>query len=101
MRPVKKKSSGKNGITLRDVVIHVGHMGQQLSAEIQGVKADVTGLKADVAGLKTDVQGIKVEMKQMEQRLTQRIDALDEDLTATIKDTIRIRQHVGMPVVLE
>lgn len=101
MRHVKKKSSGKGGITLRDVVVHMEHMEQRLSSEITGVKADVRGLKADVTGLKTDVQGIKVEMKQMERRLTQRIDALDEDLTATMKDTLRIRKHVGMPLPLE
>lgn len=33
-----------------------------------------------------------------ETNVTQRFDALDEDLTATIKDTLMIRRHVGIPV---
>lgn len=63
----------------------------------------------------THIQAVRNEVRDMEKRLskkidantnaivtlTQRIDALEEDLTATIQDTVKIRRHVGMRVASE
>lgn len=82
------------GITLRDIITH-----------IQAVRSDMRDMG----------QRLQNDMKNMEQRLskkidantdaitvlTQRVDALEEDLTATIMDTMKIRQHVGLSVAAE
>ncbi|MBI2117754.1 hypothetical protein HYT95_02545, partial [Candidatus Peregrinibacteria bacterium] len=48
-----------------------------------------------------DIQSNSQAIIDVERRLTERIDALDEDLTATMKDLLRTRQFVGMPVATE
>ena len=78
---------GTGGITLSDVVVHMEHMEQRLSSRITGTEIEM--------------KGMRIEMKGMEERLTERIDAVEEDLTATMQDTMRIRAHVGMPVPTE
>lgn len=70
-----------------------------LLEHMQGMEKRLrTDFKEDLAELRTD---FKRDLKQTEHNLTERIDALDEDLTATMRDTIRIRRHVGMPVASE
>lgn len=81
---ISKRSSGKKGVTLRDVVVHMSGMEQRLSKRIVGVE--------------TRLDGIETHMGDMESRLTERINAFYEDLTATIRGTINIRKHVGMAV---
>ncbi|OGJ56941.1 hypothetical protein A3H22_04395 [Candidatus Peribacteria bacterium RIFCSPLOWO2_12_FULL_55_15] len=85
---------GTGGITLSDVVVHMEHMEQRLSSRI-------TGTEIEMKGMRIEMKGMRIEMKGMEERLTERIDAVEEDLTATMQDTMRIRAHVGMPVPTE
>jgi hypothetical protein len=51
---------------------------------------------------KTELEKTKIELTEhiagVEQRLTHRINSLDEDLMATMSDTVHIRRHVGMSV---
>jgi len=68
-------------ITLRDVVVHMQNMEQRLSSKID-----------------ENTQRIN-ENTHAIQNLEIRIDVLKEDLTATIKDTIKIRKHVGIASV--
>ena len=92
-----KKSTttrGKKGITLRDVVAHI----QAMKGE---VLLKIGGLEKRMGGLEKRMDGLSGDMKSMETRLTERIDALEEDLTATMQDTVRIRAHVGIPVPME
>lgn len=80
-----------NGITLRDVVIHMQHMEQRLSEKIDANTVSIRLLKIEVYDLKTKVN-------DLEDTFTSRMDALDEDLVATMKDTMGIRKFVGMPM---
>lgn len=41
---------------------------------------------------------VRTTVLDVEERLTTRINALEEDLTATMVDTIKIRTFVGMPL---
>ena len=94
--PPKTKRQRKDGkdISLRDVVIHMTGMEQRLSAEITSIR------KATESNTK-EIRANAVAIQDVKETLTQRIDALEEDLTATILDTVKIRQHVGMPVPSE
>jgi phage-related minor tail protein len=89
---------GKKDITLRDVVVHIGHMEQRLSSRMTGVETEMKDVKMEMKSME---KRLSSRMDGMETRLTERIDALDEDLTATMHDTMRIRAHVGMPVPTE
>jgi hypothetical protein len=78
-----------DGITLKDVIIHMQHMEQRLSGETRQLS-----LKVD-----ENTQHIKqlyVLIKTQEVRLLEYIDGLGEDLTATMKDVFRIQQYVGL-----
>ena len=90
------KSTGQNtgdtDITLRDVVGHMQSMEQRLKNEMQVME------KRLLAKIEENTKGI-VKNTEAIQALGVRIDVLDEDLTATIKDTIKIRQRVGMATV--
>jgi hypothetical protein len=44
------------------------------------------------------IENVRKTVLDAEEHLTNRINALDEDLTAVMTDTIIIRRHVGMPV---
>lgn len=75
-------------LTLQDVIRH-----------IQGVKND---LQEQMKGMEKRLStGFTNELTKTEANLTQRMNALEEDLTATMQDTINIRQHVGMPVATD
>ncbi|MBI4129141.1 hypothetical protein HY464_00440 [Candidatus Peregrinibacteria bacterium] len=99
----------KKEITLRDIVVHVGHMGQRFSSEMKSMEQRLSSrmdgmekrLSSRMDGMEKRIGGLSSDMKSMETHLTDRIDALDEDLTATMHDTMRIRAHVGMPVPTE
>ena len=75
--PTNQKSGNKKGVTVRDVIVHMQHMERRLSKKIDQNSRDI---------------------RDVETRLAQRIDALDEDLTATMKDSLQIRRHVGMAI---
>jgi len=99
-----KKSTttrGKKGITLRDVVAHIQAMKGEVLLKIGGLEKRMGGLEKRMDGLEKRMDGLSGDMKSMETRLTERIDALEEDLTATMQDTVRIRAHVGIPVPME
>ena len=95
-RMYKKSTTkrGTKGITLRDVIAHI----QATKGE---VLLKIGKLEQRMGGLEQRMDGLSGDMKSMEKRLTERIDALEEDLTATMQDTVRIRTHVGMPVPME
>ena len=98
--PSKKNNEkrGKRDLTLRDVVVHVGHMGQQLSSEMKNMEKR---LSSRMDGMEKKIETNTTAITDLKKTLTERIDALDEDLTATMKDSLRIRQFVGMPVPME
>lgn len=64
------QSDSAQDITLKDVIIHIQHLGQRLDKRID----------------------------DLEERLTTRIVALEEDLTVTMHDVMFIKRHVGIPV---
>ena len=76
---------------LRTVVNHMTHMEQRLSARLD--KHDEMFV---IQG--TLIASNTVSMNDLRETLINRIDALEEDLTAVMTDTIVIRRHVGMPI---
>ncbi|MBI3331780.1 hypothetical protein HYZ99_02360 [Candidatus Peregrinibacteria bacterium] len=91
---VKKKQVGarkKKDITLRDVVVHMNHLHQDLSVTINDVAEQTAQNTIAIHKLDKKIDGVEI-------RLTKRMDSLQEDLEATIRDTVKIRKHVGMPV---
>lgn len=74
-------------ITLRDVINHMSHMEQRLTARL-----DTHDEMFVAQGKKIDANTVAID------RLTEKVTALDEDLMATINDTIIIRKFVGMQV---
>lgn len=88
---VDHASATGDELTLRDVIMHMQHMEQRLSAKIEQNTRDITRNDQSICAL-------SVRVDTMEIRLTQRIDALEEDLVATMKDSLHIRRHVGMTV---
>ena len=88
---VKKVFIGR--VTLRDVVVHMEHMEQRLSKKIGELDHKVESLDSR---LSKRIYTLETTLNSRMDILEERIDALDVDLTATIKDTIVIRQHVGM-----
>ena len=67
------------------------HMEQRLSARLD--KHDEMFV---IQG--TLIASNTVSMNDLRETLINRIDALEEDLTAVMTDTIVIRRHVGMPI---
>ena len=87
---VHKANDGGKDITLRDVITHVTQRFTKLEGDMQTMEQR----------LRTDMQKMEhrlnVKIDTSTANLTDRMDALEEDLVATIKDTVRIRRHVGM-----
>ena len=94
----KRPIGRERGVTLRDVVVHMQHMEQRLSKDISTNTAAIQKVERRLTNVETGLTGVGSRLNEVEERLTARIDALEEDLTATIRDTIKIRQHVGMAV---
>ena len=76
-------------ITLHDVVVHMEYMEQRLSSEIKSLSSKVIKNSEDIKANSAAIQSLEI-------KFTARMDALEEDLVATVKDTYRIRQHVGI-----
>jgi len=91
MMATKNHQARKGRITLRDVITHIQGVEQSLSAKIDGVdrrlSAKIDNNTRAIEGNTMDIRDLRI-----------RIDALEEDLTATIKDTMKIRRHVGIAV---
>lgn len=75
-------------ITLRDVIVHIQHMEQLLSAKIdknsQDIHVNTQDIRANTRATERNSFGIS-ENTAVIQDLGLRIEALDEDLTATVK----------------
>lgn len=81
-------------ITLRDVLRHMQHGFTRLEGKVD---ANTKGIEANAKAIEKN----RLAVDKLRNDLTARIDALEEDLTATIRDTVQIRRHVGMPVADE
>lgn len=93
-----KRLSGKKGITIRDVIVHMQHMEQRL---LKGIGESTSGIVANTIAIRNvekRLANVETELIETREHLTARINALDEDLTATIRDAVKIRRHVGMAV---
>ncbi len=88
-------TTGDADITLRDVVNHMGHMKQELLGKMTEIQKQ---LSDEIASHKKETRTMGVSLHERMDDLENRMDALDEDLTATIKDTLVIRKHVGIAV---
>jgi predicted nucleic acid-binding Zn-ribbon protein len=104
-----KKDEGD--ITLRDVIAHIQavrsdmhamekRLTKKIDSNAKAISANAKAISANAKAISANAKAIadnKVEI----QNIGRRIDALDEDLTATIEDSVKIRQHVGIPVTAE
>lgn len=98
MSPKIKRHKNVKDISLRDVVMHMTGMEQRLS---RGIETNTKEIAAVEQRLSAKIETNTRAIQDVKETLTRRIDALEEDLTATILDTVKIRQHVGMPVPSE
>lgn len=73
-------------------------MEQRLS---RGIETNTKEIVAVEHRLSAKIEVNTRAIQDVKVTLTERIDALEEDLTSTILDTVRIRKHVGMPVPSE
>jgi hypothetical protein len=88
---IRRLKSGKKRITLHDVIAHMNHMEQRLTLRIDANSAAILSLDKRVDALGRNLTGVEVN-------LTRRIDALDDELTATLMDILKIYRHVGIPI---
>lgn len=96
---MQRRPQSKNGrITLRDVITHISHVGQRVHRIEERMTCVEKGMDGMEKRLDAKIERNTIAIQDLKEHLTRRIDALDEDLTATIMDTITIRKHVGMPV---
>lgn len=86
-------------ITLRDIVAHMRGMEKRLSDRIdgnaKGIQSNAEAIRANASAIKANASAIH----HLEGTMNRRFDSLEEDLYATMNDTITIRKHVGMSVV--
>jgi len=92
--PCQSMTKEPKDITNTVLLEHMHGMEQRLSKKI-----DVNTKSIDANS--KSIKGLAQCMDTLETHLTERIDALDEDITATIRDTVKIRRHVGMHVASE
>ena len=99
----KKQKVGKKSITLKDIFVHVQYVGQRivgLEERMGGMEKRIGSMASDIQKLDKKIDGVEkkliIRMDTLETNLTERINGLDADLTATQNDTIKIRKHVGM-----
>ncbi len=95
----QKKRTGKKGITLRDVIVHLQGVSEQLLSKIEGNTHSIAENTASIAQNTASIAQNTIEIKSLRTEMNQRFDALEEDLTATMNDTVKIRQHVGMAML--
>lgn len=81
-------------ITNKVLLQHMQEMKVELHQEIQSVRGDMRDMEKRLSK-KIDANTNAIVT------LTEKVNALDEDLKATIHDTVKIRRYVGMPVVSE
>ena len=84
--------------TLLDVINHMSHMEQRLTARLDKHDGMFVAQGKHIDANTTAIGILGRELNQRIDQLSERISALDEDLVAVMKDTIVIRRHVGIPV---
>jgi len=84
-------------ITLRDVIIHIGHMRVSMEQRFDGVEKRMDGMEERMKRMDDRFDMIDVRFDMIDKRF----DAVDEDIRALGMDIIAIKLHVGMPVVIE
>lgn len=88
---MKKKDdtvqASNGGLTLVDVVNHISSHTQRIDKRMDQLEKKIDQNTEAIGELKV--------------ALTKRIDALEEDLTATMEDSFMIKRHVGIPVATE
>ena len=93
-------TTGDNDITLRDVVNHMSVMKGELVTKMndmeQRLSKEIRANTVAIQHLEIKTDGIILRLNGVEKNLTERIDALQEDLFATATDTVHIRKYVGM-----
>lgn len=89
-----KAQDDNGGLTLIDVVNHISSHTQRIDKRMDQLEE-----KIDRNAQKIDANTVAI--KEVEKNLTKRIDALEEDLTATMEDSFMIKRHVGIPVATE
>lgn len=94
MRSTRRKTTARR-ITLRDVINHMEHMEQRLSARLDAHDQRFNAIDRQFTDVKVQVQHLNVRIDRLETRII----ALDEDLTATMGDIVFIRKHIGIPVL--
>ncbi len=72
------------------------HMERRLVAKIDGLDARTGGLETRMGNLENRMGSLETKMEDLKVTLIRRMDSLEEDLTATMKDSLTIRRHVGM-----
>ena len=90
-------------ITNKVLLDHAHGMKQDLQEQVQGMSS---GLQKEMQGMEKRLRtDFKKDLTKLEQKMSADFkgaighrDALQEDLVATMQDTINIRRHVGMPV---
>ena len=103
------KGNGNNGViqmrTVKSRPMPDEITNKVLLEHMQGIKYE---LKQEMKDMKQEIHGVKSDLSRLEQKVdrgfeeaSQHRQALQEDLTATIQDTINIRRHIGMPVASE
>lgn len=86
--PVASSTHTDGGdITLRDVITHMQGMELRINARMERLERRLESMEQRMTSVEANIRD-----------LTDRMDALDEDLAATMKDIRIIRVHVGIPV---
>jgi len=100
-----RTSPGKKSITPHDVVVHMQGMEQRLTKRVddntRAIAHNADAIAYNTRGISensSDLRTLTQRVNTMEDKVMCRLDALDEDLTATMTDTLKIRRHVGMAV---
>lgn len=98
-----KRSKGKKSITLRDVISHIQGVKTELSTDMKQMEQRLTKRIDNVeTGLTKRIDGVEkslsTRINEVESNLSDRIDGLGKDIDVTMRDTIKIRQHVGIAV---
>ncbi|OGJ59004.1 hypothetical protein A2635_03225 [Candidatus Peribacteria bacterium RIFCSPHIGHO2_01_FULL_51_9] len=92
-------------ITNKVLLEHIQGMKYEIQQEMKGMKQDMKDVKKEI---QQEIRDVKKDVVRLEQKMDKGFEearehrqALQEDLVATMEDTVRIRRHVGMPVVSE
>jgi len=105
---MKDHDSDNGDITLKDIVFHIQGvqktmrgMEKRLSERIygnsKGIQSNANAIKANAIAIKANYSAIH----SLKDSMNYRFDSLEEDLYATMTDSLTIRKYVGMPVPVD